>query len=246
MEPNTIEPGAARRRRSGFAHVVGVALLVNALAGAMNLSTVAAADAKAETGKPIHIVAFGDSLSAGYGLRPKDAFPTQLQKQLKAAGHNVVVSNGAVSGDTTADGLKRLDWAIPDGTDAVILELGGNDALRGIDPKQTRANLEKIIAALKQRKIPILLAGMLSPANWGDHYSEDFDKIFPDLAREHGLVFYPFFLEGVVFEPKLNLDDGMHPSGKGIAEIVKRILPSVEQLIARAAAQPPGPAAPKS
>jgi len=236
-----MEPMAARHRAGGFAQVVGMLFLVNALAGAMNLSTAAA-----ETEKPLHIVAFGDSLSAGYGLRPKDAFPAQLQRQLKAAGHNVVVSNGAVSGDTTADGLKRLDWAVPDGTDAVILELGGNDALRGFDPKLTRANLEKIIAALKKRNIPILLAGMKSPANWGDHYSDDFDAIFPDLAHEHALVFYPFFLEGVVFDPKLNLDDGMHPSGKGIAEIVKRIMPSVEQLIARSAPQPPGPAAPKS
>ena len=240
MEPPSMERRAVRCRRGGFAHVVGVVFLVNALAGAMNLSTAAA-----ET-KPIHIVAFGDSLSAGYGLRPKDAFPAQLQKQMKAAGHNVVVSNGAVSGDTTADGLKRLDWSIPDGTDAVILELGANDALRGLDPKVTRANLEKIIAALTKRNIPILLAGMLSPANWGDHYSEDFDAIFPELAHEHGLVFYPFFLEGVALDAKLNLDDGMHPSGKGIAEIVKRIMPSVEQLIARTAPQPPGTAAPKS
>jgi len=227
-----MEPMTARRRAGTLAHVVGMLFLVNALAGAMNLST-----ATAETTKPLHILAFGDSLSAGYGLRPKDAFPAQLQKQLKAAGNNVVVGNGAVSGDTTADGLKRLDWAVPDDTDAVILELGGNDALRGIDPKETRANLEKIIAALKKRNIPILLAGMLSPANWGDHYSDEFDAIFPELAKEHGLVFYPFFLEGVVFDQKLNLDDGMHPSGKGIAEIVKRIMPSVEELIGRASPQ---------
>lgn len=231
-----MERRAARLRAGGFAHVVGMLILVNALAGAMNLST-AAAETKAETNKPLHIVAFGDSLSAGYGLRAKDAFPAQLQKQLKAAGYNVVVTDASVSGDTTADGLQRLSWAVPDDADAVILELGGNDALRGIDPKETRANLEKIIAALKKRHIPILLAGMLAPANWGDHYSEDFDAIFPELAREHGLVFYPFFLEGVVFDHKLNLDDGMHPSGKGIAEIVKRIMPSVEELITRASPQ---------
>ena len=182
-------------------------------------------------------MAFGDSLSAGYGLRPKDAFPAQLQKQLKADGRNVVVTNGAVSGDTTADGLQRLEWAVPDGTDAVILELGANDALRGIDPKVTRANLEKIIAALRKRNVQVLLAGMLSPANWGDNYSDDFDKIFPDLAKEHGLVFYPFFLEGVALDTKLNQDDGMHPTGKGIAEIVKRIMPKVVELIARAVPQ---------
>lgn len=232
-----MEPSAARRGVGGFAHVVGALVLVNALACAMFLST-AAAESKANvSGKPLRIVAFGDSLSAGYGLRPKDAFPAQLQRQLKAAGHNVVVTNGAVSGDTTADGLKRLAWAVPEDTDAVIVELGGNDALRGIDPKETRANLEGIIAALKKRNLPILLAGMKSPANWGDHYADEFDAIFPDLATEHGLVFYPFFLEGVVFDHKLNLDDGMHPSGKGIAEIVKRIMPSVEQLITRAAPQ---------
>jgi acyl-CoA thioesterase-1 len=233
-----MERSMARARAGGLAHVVGMLFLVNALAAAVNLST-AAAEPKA-----IHIVAFGDSLSAGYGLRPKDAFPVQLQKQLKADGHNVVVSNGAVSGDTTADGLQRLEWAVPDGTDAVILELGANDALRGIDPTVTRANLERIIAALKKRNITILLAGMLSPANWGDHYSDDFDKIFPDLAHEHGLVFYPFFLEGVALDTKLNLDDGMHPSGKGVAEIVKRIMPKVVELIARSA--PQAATAPKS
>ncbi len=221
----------ARAKAGALAQVVGILFLVNALAAAVNLSTAAVEP------KPVHIVAFGDSLSAGYGLRPKDAFPAQLQKQLKADGRNVVITNGAVSGDTTADGLQRLEWAVPDGTDAVILELGANDALRGIDPKVTRANLEKIIAALKKRNVQVLLAGMLSPANWGDHYSDDFDKIFPDLAKEHGLVFYPFFLEGVALDAKLNLDDGMHPSGKGIAEIVKRIMPKVVELIARAIPQ---------
>lgn len=221
----------ARAKAGALAQVVGILFLVNALAAAVNLST-----ASAEP-KSVHIVAFGDSLSAGYGLRPKDAFPAQLQKQLKADGRNVVVTNGAVSGDTTADGLQRLEWAVPDGTDAVILELGANDALRGIDPKVTRANLEKIIAALKKRNVQVLLAGMLSPANWGDNYSDDFDKIFPDLAKEHGLVFYPFFLEGVALDTKLNQDDGMHPTGKGVAEIVKRIMPKVVELIARAVPQ---------
>ncbi len=226
-----MKPSTARAKAGALAQVVGILFLVNALAAAVNLSTAAAES------KPVHIVAFGDSLSAGYGLRPKDAFPAQLQKQLKADGRNVVVTNGAVSGDTTADGLQRLEWAVPDGTDAVILELGANDALRGIDPKVTRANLEKIIAALKKHNVQVLLAGMLSPANWGDNYSDDFDKIFPDLAKEHGLVFYPFFLEGVALDTKLNQDDGMHPTGKGVAEIVKRIMPKVVELIARAAPQ---------
>ena len=226
-----MKPSTARAKAGALAQVVGILFLVNALAAAVKLSTAAAEP------KSVHIVAFGDSLSAGYGLRPKDAFPAQLQKQLKADGRNVVVTNGAVSGDTTADGLQRLEWAVPDGTDAVILELGANDALRGIDPKVTRANLEKIIAALKKRNVQVLLAGMLSPANWGDNYSDDFDKIFPDLAKEHGLVFYPFFLEGVALDTKLNQDDGMHPTGKGIAEIVKRIMPKVVELIARAVPQ---------
>jgi acyl-CoA thioesterase I len=227
-----MDQSAARPGVRGLAHVVSMLLLVNALAVALNLST-----ARAEAAKPLHIVAFGDSLTSGYGIRPKDAFPAQLQKELKAAGHNVVVTNGGVAGDTTADGLKRLDWSVPDDTDAVILEFGGNDALRAVDPKVTRANLEKIIAALKKRNIPILLAGMMSPANWGDNYSDDFDKIFPDLAKEHGLIFYPFFLEGVALDAKLNQNDGMHPNGKGVGEIVKRIMPSVEELIGRASPQ---------
>jgi len=227
-----MERSAARPGASALAHVVGMLFLVNALAGVIFLSTAAA-----EPGKPLHIVAFGDSLTSGYGVRPRDAFPAQLQRELKAAGHNVVVTNGGVAGDTTADGLKRLEWAVPDGTDAVILELGANDALRGFDPKVTRANLEQIIAALKKRNIPILLAGMVSPANWGDHYSDDFDKIYPDLAKEHGLVFYPFFLEGVALDTKLNQDDGMHPTGKGFAEIVKRIMHSVVELIGRTSPQ---------
>ena len=231
----------ARRGLGRLAQVVAILALVNVFVGLPSGS-----GSKAETQKPLHIVAFGDSLFSGYGLRSSQAFPAQLQKELKARGHNVVVANAGVAGDTTSDGLKRLAWAVPDNTDAVILEFGANDALRGMDPKQARGNLEKIIAALKKRNIPILLAGMLSPANWGDHYSDDFDAIFPELAREHELVFYPFFLDGVALDAKLNLDDGMHPSGKGIAEIVKRIMPSVEQLLARAAPQPPGPAAPKS
>ena len=160
--------------------------------------------AAAETSKPIRIVAFGDSLTAGFGLRPSQAFPAQLQKELRARGHNVVVDNAGVSGDTTAAGLARLDWAIGDDADAVILEFGANDALRGIDPKVTRANLQKIVAKLNARRIPVLLAGMRAPANWGDTYSEDFDAIFPDLAKEHGLILYPFFLDGVVLDTKLN------------------------------------------
>ncbi len=232
-----MKPENAARNARALAQVVGILALVNVFGG-----LAAPADALAQPGKPVQIVAFGDSLSAGYGLKSSQSFPSQLQRQLKKRGHNAVVTNAGVSGDTTAAGLKRLDWAVPDDTDAVIVELGANDALRGIDPKETRANLEQIIAALKKRHIPILLTGMISPANWGEHYSTDFDGIFPALAQEHGLLFYPFFLEGVVLDPKLNQDDGMHPTGNGVAEIVKRIMPSVEQLITRAGAAPREPA----
>ena len=225
-----------RRNVWGLAQVVGMLALVNMLVGAIG-ATITSGQVLAEAAKPLRIVAFGDSLTSGYGLRSSQAFPAQLQKALKKRGHNVVVTNAGVAGDTTTAGLERLDWAVPDGTDAVIVELGANDALRGIDPKVTRANLEKIIAALKERQIPILLAGMRSPANWGDSYAEDFDAVFPQLARANGLIYYPFFLEGVVLGSKLNQDDGMHPSGKGVAEIVKRMLPSVEELIGRAQAK---------
>jgi len=224
---------AVNLRRNWYSLAQVVALLA-----AVNVSVAASAPvAEAGPADTIRIVAFGDSLTAGFGLEPRQAFPAQLQKILKARGHNVIVANAGVSGDTTAAGLERLAWAVPDGTDAVIVELGGNDALRGIDPKVTRANLEKIIFSLKERNIPTLLAGIRAPANWGEDYSKAFDAIFPDLAQEHGLVFYPFFLEGVVLNPKLNLNDGLHPSSKGIAEIVRRIVPSVEELIDRASTQ---------
>jgi len=222
----------ARRNWHGLAQVVAVLAAVNVSVGAAD-----APMARAEPSKAIRIVAFGDSLMAGYGLRPQHAFPAQLQKALKSRGHNVVIANAGVSGDTTTAGLERLAWAVPDGTDGVIVEFGGNDALRGIDPEVTRANLEKIISNLKERNIPTLLAGIRAPANWGASYAKAFDAIFPDLAHEHGLVFYPFFLEGVVLNPKLNLNDGLHPTSKGIAEIVKRIVPSVEDLIDRASTQ---------
>ncbi len=223
----------------GLGQVVGILALVNVLVGTFGAPLLTPA-ALAEAEKPLRIVAFGDSLTSGYGLRSSQSFPVQLQKALKKRGHNVVVTNAGVAGDTTSGGLERLAWAVPDGTDAVIVELGANDALRGIDPKVTRANLEKIIANLKARHIPILLAGMRSPANWGDGYSDDFDAVFPDLARANGLIFYPFFLDGVVLDPKLNQNDGMHPAPKGVAVIVKRMLPSVEELITRAQARRAG------
>lgn len=231
-----MEPMSLRRNVLAPTQVVYAHALVNVLGGLL-IFAAAVSSAMAETSKPIRIVAFGDSLTSGYGLRQSQAFPVQLQKELRAKGHNVVVSNAGVAGDTTAAGLARIDWAVGDDADAVILEFGANDALRGIDPKVTRQNLEKILAKLAKRSIPVLLAGMRSPANWGDTYAADFDAIFPSLAKEHALGFYPFFLDGVVLNTKLNQDDGMHPNTKGVAEIVRQILPEVEELIAKAEAR---------
>ncbi len=183
--------------------------------------------------RPIRIVAFGDSLTAGYGLPPKNAFPVRLEAALKGRGHNVTVVNAGVSGDTTAGGLARLDWAVPDDADAVIVELGANDALRGLPPAAARKNLEAILTRIKGKGADILLTGMRAPRNYGPEYTSAFDRIFPALAREHDTLYYPFFLEGVVLNESLNLDDGLHPNAKGIDVIVQGILPHVEELIAR-------------
>lgn len=212
-----------------LAQVVGIALLVNVLA-----LTVYMVPAFAEDETPLRIVALGDSLTAGYGLPPGQSFPDQLQEALQKRGQNVQVVNAGVSGDTTSGGLQRLAWSVPDGTDAVILELGANDVLRGIDPNITRANLEKIVTNLKDRGIPVLITGMRALSNWGDDYTQRFEAIYPDLAREHDQLLYPFFLEGVALEPTLNLNDGLHPTGQGVGKIVERIMPSVQELIARA------------
>lgn len=203
-------------------------LLVAAIAGPL------APARAAQPGRPVRIVALGDSLTAGYQLTAQDAFPARLQAALRARGHAVEVENAGVSGDTSTGGLERLDWAVGEDVDAVILELGANDALRGIDPAITRRNLETIITRLKARGIAVLLTGMLAPPNMGPDYAAAFNPIFPDLARRHGLIFDPFFLEGVAAVPSLNLGDGMHPNPRGVAVIVERILPKVEELIAAA------------
>ncbi|MDP2619774.1 MAG: arylesterase [Hyphomicrobiales bacterium] len=188
------------------------------------------ASARAET---LKILAFGDSLTTGLGLAGEEAFPAQLQAALRAKGHDVRIVDAGVSGDTAAAGLARLDWSLGEGADGVILELGANDALRGIDPAATRAALEKTIARLKARGIEILLAGMRAPPNMGPIYSAAFDAVYPALAQEHGLLLYPFFLDGVAAREELNQSDGMHPNAAGVAVVVKRILPKVEALIAR-------------
>ena len=192
----------------------------------------------AETdGSTIKIVAFGDSLTAGYQLRPRYAFPAVLEKALKQKGHNVTVANAGVSGDTTAAGLARLDWAVPEGTDAVILELGANDALRGLDPRAARANLDKIVGALRSRQIEVLIAGVPAPSNFGHIYREVFATMFDRVANKYKTLLYPNFLSGIVMKPEYNLSDGMHPNPKGVFVIVANIMPKVETLIARVKAR---------
>ena len=177
------------------------------------------------------IVALGDSLTAGYGLAPRAGFVPQLEKILRTRGHNVKIVNAGVSGDTTSGGLARLEWAVPQGTHGVILELGANDALRGIDPQITRRNLTAIVEKLQARGIKILLAGMRAPPNLGKDYETAFNAIFPTLAKRYRLVYYPFFLDGVAAQKKFNLDDGIHPNEAGVKVIVFRILPTVERLL---------------
>lgn len=216
-------------------HMVRALALVNLWLFAL-LSPIAAEDAR-----PVHIVAFGDSLTAGYQLKPDEAFPVQLAAALKAKGHNVRVTNAGVSGDTTAAGLARFDWAVPDDADAVILELGANDALRGIPAAEARKNLDAILGRLRERNIDVLIAGMPPPTNWGKDYEAQFGAMYSDLAEKHGALLYPHFLDGVALDAALNLSDGLHPTGEGIGVIVKNILPQVEALIERVKARQGGP-----
>jgi acyl-CoA thioesterase I len=205
---------------------------------AFGLAILSSQTLRADAAKPVlTLIAFGDSLSAGYQLQANESFPAQLQVALEAKGHKVQVINAGVSGDTTAGGLDRLDWTLQPGADAVIMELGANDALRGLNPKIPRANLDKMMAKLSEKGIPVLLTGMKAPGNWGADYVKSFDAIYPDLSAKHGAALYPFFLDGVALNPALVLSDGLHPSAKGVAEIVKRILPDVEALVAKAEAK---------
>jgi acyl-CoA thioesterase-1 len=185
----------------------------------------------AGAGKPIKMVVLGDSLSAGLGLSASAAFPARLKQSLKIKGIDVDIINAGVSGDTSSGGRDRLDWSVPEGTDAVILELGANDALRGIDPQVTRAALTDILARLKARKVAVLLCGMLAPPNYGSDYSARFNAIYPDLAKSFGVPLYPFFLEGVAADARLNQADGLHPTAEGVDVIVKNILPAVEAFL---------------
>ena len=208
-----------------FAHmlVLGMAL--------MAANSVFAQAPAAGAGKPIKMVVLGDSLSAGLGLSASAAFPARLKESLKIKGIGVDMINAGVSGDTSSGGRDRLDWSVPEGTDAVILELGANDALRGTDPKVTRAALTDILARLKARKVAVLLCGMLAPPNYGSDYSARFNAIYPDLAESFGVPLYPFFLEGVAADARLNQADGLHPTAEGVDVIVKNILPTVEAFL---------------
>lgn len=182
---------------------------------------------------PVKLVVLGDSLSAGYNLPGAAAFPVRLQKALTDKGIKVDIANAGVSGDTTSGGLGRLDWSVPDGTQGVILELGANDALRGVDPKIPREALTEIIKRLQARGIKVLLCGMLAPPNYGKDYADKFNAIYPDLAKQFDVPLYPFFLDGVAGEGnKLNQADGMHPTAEGVDVVVNKILPTVEAFVA--------------
>jgi len=188
---------------------------------------------------PIHIVALGDSLTAGYGLADKDGFVPRLQAALAKNGTAADVANAGVSGDTASDGLARLDWSVPQGTDAVIVELGANDMLRGIKPEVTRAALDAILRRLTARHIAVLLCGMRAAPNMGADYGRDFEQIYPELAAQYGVLLYPFFLDGVAADLSLTQPDGLHPNPAGVGVIVQRILPKVMELVTRAQGQHP-------
>jgi acyl-CoA thioesterase-1 len=185
----------------------------------------------AATARTITLVGFGDSLMAGYQLPPGDGFPEKLQAALKAKGMDVTVANAGVSGDTTTGGLSRIDWSVPDGTDGVILELGANDALRGIAPEQSEKNLDQMIARLKERGIAVFLAGMIAPPNMGADYAARFNPIYEKLAKKHGVTLYPFFLDGVVLDASLKLEDGMHPNTRGVDVMVQKMEPDITQFV---------------
>jgi len=222
----SLTPFSSRRGIVHRFHGLGQCLSSLLLAVLVTIS--ASTGAAADEGKTI--IGFGDSLMAGYGLNQPDSFTVQLQAKLKAEGLDVHVINAGVSGDTTTGGKSRLAWTIdgqPKKPDLVILELGANDALRGISPSLTRKNLDWMLAQLKQRGIPVLLAGMMAPPNMGSDYGSEFNAIYPDLAKKYGVAFYPFFLDGVAADPSLNQGDGMHPNPKGVKIIVGKIAPYV-------------------
>jgi acyl-CoA thioesterase-1 len=216
---------SVERQRGKFVHILVLGLVL------VTAGTALAQTPEGPEPKPIKMVVLGDSLSAGLGLSASSAFPARLQKSLKLNGISVDMINAGVSGDTSSGGRDRLDWSVPEGTDAVIVELGANDALRGTDPAVTRKALSDILTRLKARKIAVLLCGMIAPPNYGSDYSARFNAIYPDLAKSFGVPLYPFFLQGVAADAKLNQADGMHPTAEGVDVIVKNILPTVEAFL---------------
>jgi acyl-CoA thioesterase I len=216
-----------------------VQILVATALSLVSEVVVASAYAQVAVNAPVKIVALGDSLTAGYGLPDKDGFVPQLQTALTATSAAANVQNAGVSGDTASDGLARLDWSIPQGTDAVILELGANDMLRGINPDVTRKALDAILSRLTERHIAVLLCGMRAAPNLGPEYVQAFERIYPDLAAKYAVPLYPFFLDGVAADANMTQHDGLHPNAAGVKVIVQRILPRVEELIAHAREQHP-------
>ena len=201
----------------------------------------AAAGLRAETGAgALRILMLGDSLTAGYGLASGEALPVRLEAALRARGLDVRVINAGVSGDTTAGGLARLEWALADHPHAVIVALGANDALRAIDPEVSRSNLDRLLGTLAERRLPVLLAGMLAPRNLGRDYGARFDAIYPELAARHGALLHPFLLDGGATVAALNQADGIHPNAAGVEVIVERILPGVLCLVRRTGHPAPG------
>ncbi|WP_457298475.1 arylesterase [Phyllobacterium sp. P5_D12] len=203
------------------------------LSGLVALPSLALANQNAVSDRPLAVVGFGDSLMSGFQLPIQDSFTAQLEKALKDKGVNVTITNAGVAGETTTDGVSRLDWSVPDGTDLVILEFGANDALRGIDPAISEKNLSDILEKLKQRNVQVILAGMLAPPNMGNDYAEKFNAIFPRLAEKYDVPLYPFFLDGVATVKSLQLADGEHPNTEGVAKMVEGFLPLMEKTISQ-------------
>jgi acyl-CoA thioesterase-1 len=218
-----------RLRYGEFSAGVNRRSVIAALLG--SFAGFATASAQPASDRPVKIAMLGDSLTAGYGLRAEDALPNQLEKRLKASGQSVTIVNHGVSGDTSEGGLQRLDWMLGDKPDIVIVALGGNDALRGLDPKQTEQNLDQIVGRLRADGVPVVLAGMLAPRNFGSAYAQAFDGLYPRVATKHGAILYPFLLEGVAMDQALNQPDGIHPNARGASLIADKLVPVVRQAI---------------